>query len=239
MTTSVRRIASSCFVLSVAVAGLALPAPAQAQYVQQRAAEGSHVWGDDGWCYVIQGGRPVRTRYFRVFVPRTNRTVFDIFENGRLLRRVGASPHQAAGNRQAASAEAELQRLIDQLNQQTAAARAEAPRGTTAFCPPMSGPFIVPNVRVGQPPNNACWTPEEWEWDRMIIAGIQTGEAMRRMRIFCENRRADQAYVHGSERMGPDGVMVYRLRDGSEHRRGGTLNPGWMWTQTGPQRTAC
>ena len=38
MTTTVQRIVSSCFVLVVATAGLAIPAPAQAQYRQHQAA---------------------------------------------------------------------------------------------------------------------------------------------------------------------------------------------------------
>ena len=233
MTTTVRRILSSCFVLSVAVAGLALPASAQGQHGQHRAAEGSHVWGEDGWCYVIQGGRMVRTGYFRVFVPGTNRTVFDIFENGRFLRRVGASPQPAVGNRQTAGAEAELQRLIDQLNQQTAAAsRAEAPRdrGTMAFCPPMSGPLLATNVRESIP-MYGCQTPEEKALQARTNGAVLTAETIRRMGLACDNVRAPRPWR--AEERGPNNVSLYRLNDGSLHPRGGTLNKGWMWGTNG------
>lgn len=62
MTTTIQRLVSSSFVFVVAAAGLAISTPAQAQYRQQRPAsqqryaEGSQMWRQDGWCYVVRGG---------------------------------------------------------------------------------------------------------------------------------------------------------------------------------------
>lgn len=231
-TTLVRRIVSLCFVLSVAAGGLANPAPAQAQNGQQRAAEGSHVWAEDGWLYVIQGGRMVRTGYFRVFPDPTNRTVFNIYQNGQFLRRVVASPQPAAGNRQTVSAEAEVQRLIDQLNQLTAAAKpAEAPRdpGAMAFCPPITGPLLATNVRESMP-MYGCQTREEKAFVARHGGAILTADTIRRMGLACDNMRAGRAYRAEVKR--PNGVF-FQLDDGSEHPRGGTLNKGWMWGTNG------
>jgi hypothetical protein len=128
-----RRIVSACFVLSVAAAGLAIPAEAQAQYAQQRVAEGAQTWGQDGWCYVVQRGRWVRTSYFRRFPAPGNYNVFDIYQNGRFVRRVG-------GARQVSAAEIELQRLVNQLNQETAAARrAQVPAASGRLIPGTPG----------------------------------------------------------------------------------------------------
>ena len=236
MTATVRRIMSSCFVLALTLAGLAIPATAQAQYGQQRVAEGSHVWGNDDWCYVVRGGRLVRTSYFRVFPDPTNRRVFNIYQNGRFLRRVGASSRPTARQQQTRNPEAEFQRLIDQLNQLTASApRAGVPRdrGTMAFCPQMSGPYVATNVRASIP-MYGCQTPEEKAWQARSIGDRQNAEAIRRLGA-CQ--RASQPYR--GERQAPNGVMLYRLDDGSEQPRGGTLNQGWMWGLNGmPQPKA-
>lgn len=92
MTTIRQRLMSSFFVVAATAAGLATPASVQAQYApQQRAAEGSHVWGQDGWCYVVQAGRYVRMNYFRSFPDRSNPKVFDLFVNGQFQKRVDVS----------------------------------------------------------------------------------------------------------------------------------------------------
>ena len=129
-----------CFVLVIAAAGLAIPIPAQAQYGQQRAAvqqrvtEGSQTWGQDGGLYMMQRGRWVRTTYSRRFPdPRNYPSVFDIFENGRFVRRVGVSApvtSQAPAARQLSGAETQLYQLIDELKRQQAIAAAQAAAGT-------------------------------------------------------------------------------------------------------------
>ena len=236
-----RRILSSCFALTVAVGGLAIPTPAQAQYGQHQAAEGSHVWGQDGWCYVVQRGRLVRTSYQRVFPNPMNRTVFDIYQNGQFVRRVGAPSRPASASRQA-NAEVQLQSLVNQLNQQVAVARTQAPaavpqRVGMPNCPAVTGPFMQHNVRVNIPMAAHCMTPEEKRWNNKMVVDTLTNETIRTQRVRCENARDSQAYVHSYR--GRDGVMVYRLRDGSEHRQGGTLNSGWYWGATGPQLSVC
>ena len=66
----------------------AVPAAAQVQQVASRPAEGSHAWGSDGWCYVVQGGRWYRTGFYRSFPMANNPHVFDLYENGRFSKRV-------------------------------------------------------------------------------------------------------------------------------------------------------
>jgi hypothetical protein len=125
------------------------------------------------------------------------------------------------------------------VRQQAAAApRPQAQqRPMPAYCPAVRPPFMRENVRQSIPTNNECWTPEEWKWNRERVADIQTGELLRHQRAACEAARASQPYV--SRRRGADGVMRYRLSDGSEQPEGGSLNPGWMWTATGPQMRNC
>jgi hypothetical protein len=186
MTTTAQRIVSSCFVLSVAAAGLAIPTHAQAQYGQQRqsgqqrAVEGSHMWGQDGWCYVVSGGRWVRTSYYRVFPDRTNTTVFDIYQNGRFVQRVGGSvsvPTQAsAGTRQLSSAELQLLTLMSQLNAAMARPQASAPR-TRAAAGCESIPMYKPLTQAQKNCNDA-----------MVAAIVQSG-----MNV-CEQRRAAYPY---------------------------------------------
>ena len=135
MNINIRRIVSSFFVLSIAAAGLAIPAPAHGQTGVQRVAEGTHQWGQDNWCYVVQGGRWVRTSYFRRFPdPRNYPQVYDIYQNGRFIQRVGASAPvqtQAQGAyRQPSAAEIQLQAYTNELNRQIALANAQAARGT-------------------------------------------------------------------------------------------------------------
>jgi hypothetical protein len=80
-------------------------------------------------------------------------------------------------------------------------------------------------------------TPEEKRWNNQVVGDILTGVAIRNMQKNCEMRRDSQPYT--SKRMGPDGVMIYVLRDGSERREGSNLNPGWYPGITGPQRVIC
>src|SRR5688572_16126995 len=54
-------------------------------------AEGSHVWRDDGWCYVARAGQWQRTVFFRHFPERGNPYLFDLYENGRFTKRVNTS----------------------------------------------------------------------------------------------------------------------------------------------------
>jgi len=233
MTVTIRRVVSSCFALSVAAAGLAIPAPVQAQYgqpravSQQRPPEGSHVWGEDGWCYVMHGGRWVRTSYSRVFPDRTNPRVFDVYQNGRFVRRVGVGVSVPGGSRQSSAAEVQLQGLINQLYAEIAR-QPQAPAPTqrsdaSAQCEtiPMYGPL----------------TPAQKKCNEKMIAAMQNAEAMRQMgKIRCQDRAG---HPYRSKRVGPDGLTYYLLNDGSEQREGGSLNSGWHWTQVGPQPNAC
>jgi hypothetical protein len=234
MKAKIRRMLYSCFVINVAVGALVVPAPADAQYVQTQAAEGSHIWRQDNWCYVVHGGRLVRTSYFRTFPDPRNRNVFDIFDNGRYLRRVTLSVQRPAETRQ--SGEAQLRGLINQLNRLTAGAPTPATsssgmqRGTMAYCPGMTGPFIAPNVRANIP-MYGCQTPEEKAHMARSNGETLTGEALTRLGANCQNRRAHDAYRE--QRQLPNGTMVYILDDGSAQPRGGTLNAGWMWGVNG------
>jgi hypothetical protein len=83
------------FVLTVVLAGSALsaavPAAAQVQQTAVRAAEGTHTWARDGWCYVLRGGQWYRTGYYRSFPVANNPNVFDLFENGQFTKRVDLS----------------------------------------------------------------------------------------------------------------------------------------------------
>lgn len=91
--------------------------------------EGSHVWGHDNWCYVIRAGRPVRTTYFRVYPDRYNPNMYDLYNNGRFVQRVGALTRPTIGpvaSRQLSPEEVRLQRLIYDLNQAVAAQNANA-----------------------------------------------------------------------------------------------------------------
>lgn len=220
MTGTVRRILSACFVLSVGLAGLAIPASAQAQYGHQRVAEGSHVWGDDGWCYVMQRGRLLRTAYFRVFPDPRNRAVFNLYENGRFVRQVVASPQPAAGNRQPGSAEVGLQRLINQLNQLTAAAprpggRAATPRGNAT-------PFGCETVPMYGP-----LTPEQKRCKDAMIQRQVTAGQLGQFEALCEQRRAAGPYA---------GITRQQQEDA---RRRGQLAEGWYDTPTGPRLKGC
>src|SRR4029453_3804790 len=139
MNINARRIVLSCFVFSVAAAGLAMPAAADAQVrvqpgTQQRIAERTQEWGQNGWLYVVQGGRWVQTGYFRRYPdPRNYPNVFDIYQNGRFLRRMGATA--AAGgamqrpNQQTAADAARLQQLLAEYNRLVAIQNAQAARG--------------------------------------------------------------------------------------------------------------
>lgn len=101
MSSSVRRILSSCLVLSVVIGGVIFPVPAQAQYGQQQLAEGSHYWGQDGWCYVIQGGRPERSNHFRVIADPSNPSVYDLYGHGRFPSRsieTGCTDRRSTGH---------------------------------------------------------------------------------------------------------------------------------------------
>ena len=236
MTKTVRRILSSCFVVSVTAAGLAVPAPAQAQYGQQRLAEGSHFWAEDGWCYVIQGGRPVRSSHYRVFPDPRNRTIYDIYEDGRFSRRVGAPAQGRTVNPQP-SPEAQLQGLVNQLNQLTAAAPRPAQPAGMPGCPAVRPPFMAPNVRVNLPVAAHCMTPEEKRWNNRVVADMQNAAAVGAMVRSCENGRDSQPYTH--KYTGRDGVTVYRMRDGSERREGSNLNPGWYAAFSGSQMVVC
>jgi hypothetical protein len=231
MTTTIRRILSSCFVVCVTAAGIA-PAPAQAQYGQQRLAEGSHFWGEDGWCYIIQGGRPVRSNHYRVFPDPRNRSVYTIYENGRFSRRVVEPTVNPQPN-----AEAQLQGLVNQLNQLTAAAPRAAQPTMMPGCPAFSGPLMAPNVRQNIPMAPQCMTAEEKRWSNQFAADLMTRQTLENMQKNCENRRDSQPYTH--KYTGPDGVTVYRMRDGSERREGSNLNPGWNSGFSGPMMTTC
>ena len=240
MTTMIRRILSSCFVVSVTAAGLAVPASAQAQYGQQRLAEGSHFWGNDDWCYVIQGGRPVRSSHYRVFPDPRNRSVYDIYENGQFSKRVGAPVQGRAVNPQP-NPEAQVQGLVNRLNQLTAEARAAQPTAAQPTlmpgCPAFAGPLMAPNVRQSMPVAPQCLTPEEKRWNNQVAANVWTGVTIANMGKNCEARRDSQPYT--SKTTGPDGVTVYVMRDGSVRREGSNLNPGWYPGFTGPQRVVC
>lgn len=48
-------------------------------------------WSDDGWHYVLRGGRWVRTGLARAFPNPANRNLFDLYENGRFTKRVDLS----------------------------------------------------------------------------------------------------------------------------------------------------
>ena len=175
MATTVQRLVSSCFVLAVAATGLAIPAPAQAQYRQhraagqQRAVKVSQTWGQDGWCYVVKGGRRVRTgRYVRTFPNQANPNVFNNFNNARFVPRPGISAaltRQAAANRQLNTATNQLQVLITELNRQTAAAR---PRAAAGYVPLIAGATI--GGGSGTPNPNAL-TVSSMEADRIRREG--------------------------------------------------------------------
>ena len=83
------------------------------------------MWRQDGWCYVVRGGRWVRTSYFRRYPDARNYPyVYDIYQNGRFAQRVGASAQRTtarAATRQPSNDEIRLQQLINQLNQLTSA----------------------------------------------------------------------------------------------------------------------
>jgi hypothetical protein len=165
MTTHIRRIMFSSLVLVVAAAGLAIPSAAQAQYaqqrpvVQQRIPEGSQTWMQDGWLYVVQGGRWVRTAYSRRYPdPRNYPAIYDIYQNGRFVQRVGAAAPRTTAPRataqQTANDAIRLQQLIGQLNQLTAAERARvAAQGTGGLYASVLGGFsssdtFLPGTRV-------------------------------------------------------------------------------------------
>ena len=71
--------------------GSAGSAAAQMQYVQSRPVQGSYAWHQDGWYYRQQGGQWLRTNYRRVFPNPSNPHVYDVYDNGRFLKRVDAS----------------------------------------------------------------------------------------------------------------------------------------------------
>jgi hypothetical protein len=114
--------------------------------------EGSHVWGQDNWCYVVRAGRPVRTSYFRVYPDRYNLNLYDIYDNGRFLRRVGALTPAAAPavTRQLVPEETRLLRLIYELNQQVAAANSAATYRSFAGAAGTVGGFSLgtPNLNL-------------------------------------------------------------------------------------------
>ena len=147
MTINLLRLVSSSFLLVATAAGLAIAAPAEAQYAQQRPAaqqriaEGTHQWGQDNWCYVVQGGRWVRTAYFRRFPDQRNYPqVFDIYLNGQFVKRAGAVAAQTqTSNRRPTADELRLQQLVNELNRQTAVARAQAGAGTPGLASSVLG----------------------------------------------------------------------------------------------------
>src|SRR6188768_2965439 len=80
--------------------------------------EGSYVWGRDNRFYVVQGGRLVPTIYSRTFPNPYYPSIYDLYANGRYVRRVGAFvPQTVPIARQPTNAAAQLYQLISQLNQ--------------------------------------------------------------------------------------------------------------------------
>jgi hypothetical protein len=75
--------------LSMAVATVG---PVHAQEGRRQAAgEGALAWARDGRCYMVRQGRWVGTAYTRAFPIQGNGRVFDVFENGRFVKRVDLS----------------------------------------------------------------------------------------------------------------------------------------------------
>lgn len=253
MTASMRRLLSSCFVLGLAVAGVALPAHAQAQYGQQQLVEGSHQWGQDGWCYEVRGGRLVRSNHFRVIPDPSNPSIYNLFENYRFVRQVNESKRGAAGSPDSTAAfEAQLRSRVDELNRMTAEAQARRPAPSStgavagvpqpvlpADCPPFGGRLITHNVREQIPewPRSHCRTPEEKAWVNNSYVNQLTDLTATRVANLCEARRSASPY-RSSRRV--NGVDYFTLDDGTEQPRGGTLNSGWMWGTNGqPVHRAC
>lgn len=170
MTATIQRLVSSCFVLALATAGLALPARAEAQSPrqgQQRIAEGTHVWGQDGWCYVMHGGRWVRTN----------------------LRRNDARtpPTQpATATRRPTAEEVQLQNLINQLNAQVAVARQQAAARPQTPAPVARGRASGGCANI---PLYGPLTPEQKACNDMMVAAIVQSGAHN-----CEMARAGYPY---------------------------------------------
>jgi hypothetical protein len=134
-----------------------------------------------------------------------------------------------------------LQGLVDELNRLNVQAQAGNPqpqvfRGAMASCPNFQGPFLAHNVRENIPAHG-CKTAEERAWENKLSVDQQSRLAINKIQSACEARRAGSAYTAARE---VNGVMYYRLNEGSEQARGGTLNQGWMWGTNGiPVHKAC
>jgi len=135
-------------------------------------------------------------------------------------------------------------RWIDTLQWMQQQGKASNPRTTAqtqprlpAHCPPFKGPLIAPQVRENLPVEASCRTPEERVWNDRVTAGMVTNQQLKQLRSNCEATRASKPYE--STQRGRDGSITYVLRDGSVQPSGGSLNPGWYWTATGPQMKAC
>ena len=90
MEDSKKRIGVVVMALGL-LGGSASSATAQMQYVQSRPVQGSYAWHQDGWYYRQQGGQWLRTNYRRVFPNPANPHVYDVYDNGRFLKRIDTS----------------------------------------------------------------------------------------------------------------------------------------------------
>lgn len=78
--------------LTVAVMGLATsPTAAQVSSGMVQQTGSVEQWHDDGWRYVLRGGQWLRTGLYRAFPNPNNRRVFNLYENGRFIKRVDIS----------------------------------------------------------------------------------------------------------------------------------------------------
>ena len=221
----------------------------------QAAAEGASTWKADNCWYVFQGGmwrsqdlcRVMRgPAVYETYRPSTKTWMARIDESvpGWTMTRALNDPN-AMWFKYRTHGGTNLFMLVNNqwvdaagyIAQQRAATPIQTPQVAVANCPPIRGPFIAPNVRESVPMNVSCRTPEEKVWDRKVIEGIQTDWLLKQQRNACLQAQSSQPYR--AEYKGRDNVPIYILNDGSQARPGGSLNPGWMWTASGPMQKQC
>ncbi len=221
----------------------------------QAAAEGASIWKADNCWYVFQGGmwrsqdlcRVMRgPAVYETYRPSTKTWMARIDESdpGWTMTRALNDPN-AMWFKYRTHGGTNLLILVNNqwvdaagyIAQRAATQPNPAPQAPVANCPPFRGPFIATNVRENLPVNPSCRTPEEKVWDRKVIANIQNDWILNQQRNACLQAQSSQPYR--TESKGRDNVPIYILNDGTQARPGGSLNPGWMWTPSGPMRKQC
>ena len=77
--------------LTITVMGAAASSALAQGYGLTQQTGAQETWDDQGWHYVARGGQWVRTGLARAFPNPADRNLFDLYENGRFIKRVDLS----------------------------------------------------------------------------------------------------------------------------------------------------